>query len=147
MLSKAKGYHIVVTTWENDGDNYATESVHFADRTEAENAVKIIRMFTSRNNSKNPGIGNLQERDTSKIFEAFHKLIEENPGIIPVSIDDIEEDNISPYDLLEFVPDVGIGSSEYYLTRVVDKIVVEYYPEDVHCEDLTAEFNADVSRH
>lgn len=146
MLVKAKGYHIVVTSWENDADYYKTESIHYADRADVEKAVKILRLFTSVNNHKHPGIGNSQHRDKSKVYTAFYNLIEANPGIIPVTLDDIEEDRVDVYELLEHVPDVGILSSEHYLARVVESIRVEYYPEDVYCEDLTEEFNANVAR-
>lgn len=144
MLFRAAGYYLTVTSWENDADNYRTESKHYTDLTKLRNDIKLISLCTSQNNSVSPGIGNTSDNDVSEIIECFYNFVETNPGILPITLEKFENDDDPEqlmYELLDFIPNgLGLKGSEYYLVRVLEKFSIEYFPEDVICEDVTENF-------
>lgn len=143
-LYRNAGYYLTATSWENDSDNYQTHSLHYTDENKLRNDIKLIQLCTSKNNRQRPGIGNTSDNDISDIIEVFYNLIKANPGIIPVSLDELEGDE-DPIDLantlISYLPmGLGLTNSDYYLVRVLQSFSVEYFAEDVFCEDLTEKF-------
>jgi hypothetical protein len=137
VLYKA-GYVIKVTSWENDGDNYATAEINVETRKDAEHIVKLVKLFTSISSTPK-GIGNIyepSESDAEKVHVAFMNLHNEYPEFIHTIPENEEYICDSYHDLIY---DLGLSSSEYY-TRVLSKVQVLYFPEDVICEEVTDEF-------
>lgn len=139
ILYKA-GYVVKVTSWENDGDNYATKEINVTTRKDVEHIVKLVKLFTSSSNNSN-GLGNIydpNESEVEKIHAAFMKLHDEYPEFINTTPEDTEDD-IGDY-YFDLLYGIGLGGSGEFYTRVLSKVQVLYFPEDVLCEDATDEF-------
>lgn len=116
-----KGYTIEVTSWENDGDNYNTESITVETLEEARKIYRVCNeLFKSCNNGEG-GIGNSMGGECEEVIEEY---IKNNPEL------NLTEDEISDlsYDLM--------GSSEYYDFRVCESVSVTYSPGDIYLEEI-----------
>lgn len=135
------GYLITVESWENDADNYNTETYHTRSEAHARAVVKFANVFKSQNNSKH-GIGNMYEPDDEELDRADRTLREfykENPAISEVSgWDPIDDENVVSW-LIDFAAELGLSCGEYY-TRVCSRVDAIRFPMDVYAEDLTEEF-------
>lgn len=143
LLYKA-GYVIKVTSWENDADNYKTEEMWMEKREAAKALVTFFKLFTSKNSRIIKGIGNItRDNEWEKAKETILEMLEANPTFF----DDIHHDFIDwdvPTDdegkiefLMEIAYDIGLGASEYYYTRVLDKLEVLHFTDDVYALDMT----------
>ena len=131
-----KGYRIEVTSWENDGDDYRT-IVHTVSTIED---VMFIKMILSQSTSKYDGvenilnIGNAMEDEYETYEEpiiSFMKTITNFSIFDPKKLNDKElfnkfMDVISRY----------LGVSEYYFSRVLEKITVYYSDVDVFLKEV-----------
>jgi hypothetical protein len=116
-----KGYTLEVTSWENDGDNYNTESMTVETLEEARRIYRVCtELFKSCNKSEG-GIGNSMSGECEDVIEEY---IKDNPEL------NLDEDTISnlAYELM--------GSSEYYDYRVCESVSVTYSPEDIYLEKI-----------
>ena len=113
-----KGYTLTVTSWENDGDNYRTESMTVETLEEAR---KIHKICTELFKSDEGGVGNSMDGESE---EAIEEYIENNPEL---NLTEGEIRDLS-YDLM--------GSSEYYDYRVCESVSVTYSPEDIYLEKI-----------
>lgn len=137
MSTIKSGYRITVVSWENDADNYRTCTRDGLLKEEAQQVVEFLKLIAgsyNRHQTDNKVFGNLYEpRDgVREEFEnAVRKLMAKY---------DIEVNEEWPLDY--FLDEVCeyTGWSEGYLTRVVDKITVEYVPQEIVIEDVTKEF-------
>lgn len=123
------GYNLEVTSWENDGDNYKTNTVNYSNK---EFAIAVQNMcqtlFRSKNNGDG-GVGNSIEGDYSNdlIIEFF-----EANKLLQIGVDMDDEDAIIDacfnygYELL--------GSSEYYDFRVCSSAELYYVDENIYAE-------------
>jgi hypothetical protein len=113
-----KGYTLTVTSWENDGDNYRTESMTVETLEEAR---RIYRVCNELFKSDEGGVGNSMDGESE---EAIEEYIENNPEL---NLTEEEIRDLS-YDLM--------GSSEYYDYRVCESVSVTYSPEDIYLEKI-----------
>jgi hypothetical protein len=134
MSTIKAGYRITVTSWENDADNYNTSTTDGLDEQEARYHVDLLKLIKgSHCNNKNV-FGNLYEpRDSEvKAFEeaiqaVFYKHGKTFPDDMAL---DVAMDIVGDY----------TGYSDGYMTRVAEKITVEYVPEEIFIEDVTKQF-------
>lgn len=128
-----KGYTISVTSWENDGDNYRTESQTFDSKEEVAKMYKICaELFISCNNRKG-GIGNTNEGDEEEANKTILEWLEKNPTFFDNQEDADKEGLIN--DIMEINYKL-MGSSEYYYSRVFESASIIYSPEDVYLEEI-----------
>jgi len=113
-----KGYTLTVTSWENDGDNYKTESINV---NTIEKAKRIHKICTELFHSEDGGIGNSMGGECEEVIKEY---IENNPEL-NLTKDEIEE---LSYELM--------GGSEYYDHRVYESVIVTYSPEDIYLEKI-----------
>jgi hypothetical protein len=130
----SKGYTIEVTSWENDGDNYRTEKIIEQDEAKAKAIGKMCKeLFKSSNNGEN-GIGNLMN-DGSNRKKGDKKVLEymkKNPILS-------NNKKLSDEKLIETCMNYNynlMGGSEYYYSRVCEKVSITYAPEDVILEEI-----------
>ena len=145
VLYKA-GYTVRVTSWENDGDNYKTVDCHIGEKEKLGVVVKFANLFRSKNSNPS-GIGNLLDGEG---YEANHILGEFYEQNMPWFCADIDLDGVTDEDeeneivgdcMLDFARGLGLsGNSEYFATRVLQKIEVLYFETDVICADVSNEF-------
>lgn len=116
-----KGYTITVVSWENDGDNYNTNSKTVDTKEEAEKINFICKkLFVSCNNGDG-GIGNAMDGDADEIIEDF--------------IANNTELNLT-YDYVINLSHKLMGGSEFYDHRVCESCEVTYSPEDIYLEKI-----------
>lgn len=138
------GYRITVESWENDADNYNTKSVQGYSLEEALFAVELFQAFSSCNSEDN-GIGNLRgdDKDYVKYKNTISEIVSRHPI---ASVSEKFKDYFQPADedgyvyYSEYLYDLGLGGTEYSLTRVCESVMVEYIPQDILIEDVTDQF-------
>ena len=81
-----KGYTISVTSWENDGDNYATKSLTVETIKEAQNIHKLCTELFQDGCNNEIGIGN----STGDYSYRIQPYIDNNPEL-----------NLSKYNIIE----------------------------------------------
>jgi hypothetical protein len=144
MTTIKKGYRITVTSWENDADNYNTKSIEGLDENEIKFHVELAKMHVSENQDRN-AFGNIydpSDLEREKHVEALTALGMRYPGVINNWIvEEGEEVLVEDYSTLihDSLGELGLRGSEFY-TRVTESFVVEYIPEDIHIQDVTAQF-------
>jgi hypothetical protein len=67
------GYHLIVTSWENDADNYNTKVVEGLSLEATKLLVDVIQLFYSKNNPQKDQVchGNLYEPSDGKIAACY----------------------------------------------------------------------------
>ena len=128
----SKGFTLSVTSWENDGDNYATEQLTFESKDLSIAVARLCRdLFKSKNNSATKGIGN------SGNSNSVHNVIVDYMKAHPELYELIE--NPSESDLVEVCMNYNyrlMGSSEYYYSRVFESASLTYSPEDIYLQTI-----------
>lgn len=121
------GYHLEVTSWENDADAYATTKEYFATKEELDLAVKFYSLFESRN-GRNGGLGN-STTNTAKVYD-FVK--ERCPEILEAFITDakVDEDCVAEQLWEMAYNTVGVWNDGRYW-RVVEHMSAYHVPETV----------------
>ena len=130
-----KGYTIVVTSWENDGDNYNTKQMHLGDDIQyAEQMLEFCRLFKSANRPGDEGIGNIYDpnehelKEIGRVFVEFYgkysNFLEETDMICPA---DMVQDFF-----IDLAYNLGLSGGEFY-TRVCEKVEVLYFQDEVYC--------------
>lgn len=142
------GYVMKITTWENDADNYRTETLYGLSKTLTAFIVALCKLHKSRHNSGGTYFGNMYEPSDSEIETykvSIYALITEHMPLLTED-DKInlfgagDDGEISQFDYLtEFLYDIGICGSEFY-TRVFDRATIEYVPTEIRLEDVTSDF-------
>lgn len=143
MILHKAGYTIRVSSWENDADNRRTVDFYIGEKEKVEVVVKFANLFRSKN-SRPAGIGNLF--DNCEAYGTLTEFYEEN---MPWFCEDIDLEGIVDEDeeaeiigdcMLEFAYELGLSGSEYFATRVLEKLQVLYFENYVVCVDRTEEF-------
>jgi len=123
-----KGFNIVVTSWENDGDNYKTKTMIVDDK---EYALAILQMCKDIFDSGS-GIGNAcGGTEEAQAPKTILEYVSDKPIITKGETD--------PDTIVDMVMDINyelMGSSEYYYSRVFERGYVFYSPMDVKFEKL-----------
>lgn len=154
MNNKIKaGYRMTVVSWENDADHYKTIIKEGMSEAEVRFAVDVLSHMESKSNGgKERGMwGNWYEPSDDLIEEFalfFAEIIKQHA---PVSYDAMqwEDDDIAAllahepnddlaYYIGEYIAEF-LGSGDFF-TRVCSSIKIEFVPQDVLIEDVTARF-------
>lgn len=128
MSTIKAGYRMTVKTWENDGDNYNT----ITNDGMTDNEVQMYVDFLS-----------LLKRGSkfSNMYDPNKEEIEElEAAVVPLLKKYDEEYNEEfPLDAAFEIWSEFTGWSDFF-TRVVEKIKIEYVPQEVTFEDVTSKF-------
>jgi hypothetical protein len=125
-----KGYTLEVTSWENDGDNYNTESLTVDTIEEAKRLHTICTtLFKSCNNGEG-GIGNSMDGEEN---DTILEYVENNKDLFPEF--EGEDDDFIIDHILHLACKL-MGGSEYYDCRVCESVLVTYSPEDIYVEEI-----------
>lgn len=129
-----KGYTIEVTSWENDGDNYMTESIVVQDKEKAQAIAKMCKVLFASKNSSKEGIGNYSDAP-GHIKEANTKILsymKKNPILY-------DNKKLSDQKIIEACMSINenlMGSVEYFYSRVCEKVIITYSSADVSIETI-----------
>ena len=134
----SKGYTITVVSWENDGDNYNTNSITVESKEMAEAYYNMMQLCRSKNNRINGeiGLGNTSDGFNRRQRQAIISLFDNYPILLHGTKIDEDEYNLD-YLFMEISVDL-LGSSEFYTCRVMESCTITYSPEDIYLE--TVEF-------
>ena len=142
MKLVSKGYTLHVTSWENDGDHYAT--IQYTTESEAEACVikHLCRnLFSCSNGRRSIGVGNLCDCDRGLYKERVMAYLRDYPEALPAIREDTPENYLDDEDFcMDSIQGLAyelMGASEYYEFRVCEKVVITYYPEDIIVEELS----------
>lgn len=126
------GYTLRVTSWENDGDNHETHEMVFQDKQMAITVANLCRtVFASAHNGEN-GIGNLSaEYDDAEASETILEHMKKFSSLYADLTDPTDDQIIET--CMGYNEDL-MGYSEFYFSRVFEKAVILYSPEDVFVE-------------
>jgi len=133
-----KGYTLEVTSWENDADNYRTQSMTFNDKDVALAVLDMCKsIFVSCNNGVG-GIGNMMDDEYELASPIMLEYMKNHPKVCE-SFDPEKWsfDKTKDEDLVGMCSELNyalMGGSEYYYSRVFESGVITYSPEDVYCE-------------
>lgn len=134
-----KGYKVSVTTWENDADNYRTESISGLNDIQAQFVIDLCKLHRSRNDHRyaGPNYGNMYEpssKEVEKYEGALSRLIARyEPSQLLEGWDDpeaIRED---------LAYELGLTGGDFF-TRVFEEANVLWIPEDIVLEGVTEKF-------
>lgn len=131
----SKGYTITVDSWENDGDYSNTKSVTTENEEEAKALVAMAKLCRPSSSYKGC-IGNMNESrhaDAAKIVLQFMK---EYPILAANTKYFQNLDDKGLVDLFFEISYDMLGSCEHYVSRVMEKVVVTYSPEDIYVEQI-----------
>lgn len=142
-----KGFRVTVKTWENDADNYNSGELQGLSRPEAAFLVDFVKLFSSQNNHKNRGIGNMYEPSSKEIAEAqvrVKEVVERHRAAVEGNADMKQyffndDGEVHKYGWHEYAYELSLTGGEFW-TRVMDSFTVEFIPADVVLEDVTKEF-------
>ena len=132
-----KGYQISVVSWENDGDNYKTQTISGLSKKEADIVCALCRLLDT-----NSPLSNMYDPDKALIKQLEDAL----ESTFRAFVEPGESMLIGKYtcsngeDLSDLLGELGIGATEYYYTRVCESYKVIYVPHDIVLEDVTNEF-------
>lgn len=139
-----RGYHVTVTSWENDADNYNTKTIVVQDREEVDMLVTLFGLLGGQNKD-GLDFGNMYQPNKAEC-EAFANTVAAIPGMIAYlekKFDWLKEAMDNPECIVEHMDavmdilyDVGLSGSEHFYTRVCDKVTVFYVEQDVYAERI-----------
>ena len=139
MLLRKKGYTVIVTSWENDADNYMTKERTFDTLDEACFVYDFCKKFTSPNGGFNPDkLGNTQlfrdghmDMFNDAVIKHINDLFEKY---------DVPEEYHDEYYIDDCIISELIGYwSDGEMVRVVEKLKMTYQPDDIYVEQLREE--------
>lgn len=128
MSTIKAGYRMTVTSWENDADHYNTITKDGLTENDVKLYVDVLRLAAD-------GFGNMYEpsdKEMEKFGEAVWLVFDKNGHKYEQPDGCIDEG-------AEIIGEF-CGYSEHYFTRVVEKIIVEYVPQEIVIEDVTKKF-------
>ena len=114
-----KGYTVKVVSWENDGDNYKTNSLNVDSPEEARKIKKICKELFKSCHNGDGGVGNSMDGECDDVIDQY---IEDN----------IEMGLIK--DHIKILAGNLLGYSETYDYRVCESVEITYLDEDVYAE-------------
>jgi hypothetical protein len=130
------GYQLLITSWENDGDNYNTKIVSGLTEEDVACYLEILNLFKSCSRG---GFANEVDDNGEEAAKAISAVLEKHPNASKATIERFtfgESEYIGDhardamYDLL--------GCSEHYGFRVFDRATVYYFETPV--KDVTKKF-------
>ena len=133
QLKHKAGYHLYITTWENDGDNYKTASQWFDTIEDVKFLLDICKIF------KKDNIGNQYDKPDNfeETLLAEIAIVRDIHSKYTITIDNYGLDLTNYDSLVDSFYDLHLFGGEYFFTRRYDSYKLEYYKEDVYCEMIT----------
>lgn len=120
-----KGFRIFVRSWENDGDNYRDVTLDGLSEGLVRAFMHVIGLVRVTDNIPADSYTEISGFNTS-----FKLFLDNNPSIKDETISENVEGIL--YDL-------GLSSDEFAV-RVVEKVIIDYVPEELNFIDVTSEF-------
>ena len=130
MSNIKKGYALALTTWENDADNYKTETKYGLTEKEIKMYISLIDGYEKYGDPNRYDEG-LAESQINIILDTTFSEHD-----LPEIVTNKTYNSLDGWFYDEFLYEFGIYSDQWL--RHVDKIKVFYYPKDV--EDVTHKF-------
>ena len=126
----SKGYTLTVTSWENDGDNYQTNSLTFDQREEAVMFLEACRLCRSTNNNPKGvyGLGNMCDE-----YELTENHINMIKGFFKKYNQTIEDEEYILDEFNGYIEEL-MDCSEFYLFRVFESATLYYSAEDMYVD-------------
>ena len=139
MTNIPAGYQLSISTWENDYDNYKTETLNGLTSEDVQFYICFLNYF------KRKGFGNetvdsetigIEERIA--ITEAYNQYPPSSPELLERVQSSLADWKDNPNESHDWITDlIGFwNDGEYY--RVIEKIDVHYVPQVI--EDVTQQF-------
>lgn len=133
------GYKLIVTSWENDGDDYRVQELCGLSKEEIKFYVDLCMLF------KSGAHGNLyepSEQELDDLNNAFLELCKKHSHLKEIDefLNEEHDEFIVDDFLSEFHERILSWSSGGFHTRVFESFKVEYYPEELKIQDVTEEF-------
>lgn len=130
------GYHLSVTTWENDGDNYNTKQYITKSDQDIKFLAAMFKMF--KENDYENWYDDIQDEG---IYDSTAALFDEYQLVISSELRDMLSDNgkFSEDGFRDLLWDLGLCNGEWAL-RVVDDYEVLYYPHMIEVLDITDKY-------
>jgi hypothetical protein len=145
------GYRLSVTTWENDADNYKIKIVEGLTKPQVSFLVDVCNHMESASNGgfANNQFGNLYEPTDGELelYSRYMLALAKAHGYDC----DPDQDYDDMYDLYDAadeaiyelsgyeLSDLGLTGDDFF-TRVCESYTVEYIPQAVELQDVTADF-------
>lgn len=134
QLKHKAGYHLYITTWENDGDNYKTSSKWCATIEDAKFLLDICKIF------KKDNIGNQYSQPYNfekTLLEEIAKVCKTHSKYTIIT-EDGDDLNLINYDEFHYsFYCLHLFGGEYAFTRKYHNYALEYFKDDVYCEMVT----------
>lgn len=153
FMTLKKGYRLIITSWENDGDCYATRVIDGLSHTQTQVYVDIAKLFTKSYHQS----GEIQYYGNicyDEFYEFLEPLVEDVKSIFD-KYKNIDSDAQERLNIInqqasnKHAFDAAISSicnsiygnySDFFKTRVVEKITVVYIPQNIIFGNCTSEF-------
>lgn len=127
----SKGFLVRVKTWENDADNYNTEEIQAETEEKARAIVELCKLFARSDDYKNRlcNLYSPNKQERQRVYDALRQFHDSHPDFFDETPDN--PDYITDW-YIDYLYDLGVTSGEFF-TRVVDKIEVLEFKEDIFC--------------
>lgn len=123
------GFVIKFTTWENDGDDYSTQTITgIKTRADVDFWIELASRFSSTN-SRSSGMGN-EEHDHQTLVALVQEVLANHPNVSQDIVTDFEAqfDDESEGELHQYLYECMLGDPigyEFMFCRVVEKVQVQ----------------------
>lgn len=143
FLEVNKGYTIMVKSWENDGDNSATNYMIVDELEEAKAYYDMMQLCVSQNNQPKEVVrlGNAYVTFSNEQVALMDNFLKNNPILFdkedPYKPEEWEEEEERRDYIVEVFMDLAsslLGNSEDYLCRVMQTCRVTYSPSDIYVD-------------
>lgn len=145
------GYRLTVWSWENDADNYQTNTMQGLSKDETKFLIEFCRLFENAE-YEDGGFGNITE-GSDELYEnlarAIMDIVERGDGVPPASMQraldaaaELDHDENWYIGIARAAGEIHnslFGSTEFEF-RMYDKHTVEYLDHDVYMRIVTNEF-------
>lgn len=136
-----KGYQIVVKSWENDCDNYNTETISGLTFEQVMFYRDIALLIDDAHYDSSEKFGNMydpSDEKMTKFHDALIKIYNAHLGreVFPRdwTVDWTKRDNIIGA-MHELIYEMGLSRGEFY-TRMVEEITINLFDEDVYATKI-----------
>jgi len=129
------GYQIHITSWENDGDHYATQILSGLSEEDVCFYAELLPLFVSQSRG---GFSNRDNVLMESVIEAIEKVLANHPKISNKLRKQFIDSSPTEHDVIVETMRELLGYSEYYTFRVFSDMKVFYYQTPV--KEVTAQF-------
>lgn len=138
MSTIKAGYRLSVTSWENDGDNNRTITKDGLQESEVKYIIKLLSLIKNSDDS----FGNMYDPDDSELDELSQGILDLGDDVVTKLTEEFSSKDPAelPYQYAEEIGEYTGYCEENRFTRVVESIIVEYVPQEITIEDVSAQF-------